>query len=243
VPLPTLEFTLLRAETEGLTVDSTKVVVASGITKFFYVDINPRLLSFYNGVYYQVYTDFGGKRYHSQVKGPTYDLRADEVARKRKMLYDEEIVLKKFSGRKLAILKRRHIGDRCDHCWDPNTMTVTSSNCRYCYSTGFKDPYYDPFITYGARLPEQKEVDEIGHDHGNEVDYTKYQILDYPTVTPQDLVVDLESNDRYKVDRIEQTEIRRFTVHQELVTTKLSRTSVEYKYPIQNDLFGLPLSV
>jgi hypothetical protein len=55
--------------------------------------------------------------------------------------------------------------------------------------------------------------------------------------------VDLELNDRYKVDRVERTELRRYTVHQELVVTKLARTDMEYKWPIDPKLLEIPGSI
>jgi len=245
VPLPGLVFYLRRSETPHLE-DSWEVVNPTGSpgsTEFYFVDEHVRLLGFFNQYYYQVYTTYQGKTYYSDVVSSTRNQRKDEFLRKRKILHDEEIVLKKFSGRKIAIVKRRHVGPRCPSCFDPNTGNVTRSHCRTCYGTGFVDPYYKPFITWGARLPVYKEVDELGNDHGNETDYSKYQILDYPSTNPQDLVIDLDVNDRYKVDRVEKTEMRRITVHQELVVTKLARTAIEYKWDFGKDLIDLPDSI
>lgn len=242
VPVPTLLFYVQRSESPHLE-DSWETLNPNGTSDFYYLDETPRLLSFYQQTYYRVRTKYGTKLYYSEPTTVERNSRNDELLRKRKILYDEDIVLRKFSGRKLAIIKRRHIGERCSKCYDPNTGNVTRSHCSDCYGTGFKNPYYKPFITYGARLPVYKEVDEVGHDHGNELDFNKYQILDYPTVSPQDLVVDVEVNDRYKVDRVEQTEIRRVIVHQELVVTKLSRTSMEYRWPIEADLIDWPTNI
>jgi hypothetical protein len=227
VPLPTLTFYIQRSESPQLE-DSWELLNSSGTTKYYYIDQATRLLSFYQSIYYRAYV--------------TRQLRRDEFLRRRKILYDEEIVLRKFSGRKMAILKRRHIGDRCDVCFDPNTKSVTKSHCSVCKGTGFKEPYYTPFTTYGARLPVVKEVEEQS-DSGSETDYTKMQFLDYPTIHPQDLIIDLEVNDRYKVNKIEPTEMKRHTVHQEVIMTKLARTSAEYSIPIDNSLLELPTSI
>ena len=242
VPLPTLTFYIERGESSHAT-DPFTLVNPTGVESYYYVDTYVNYLSFDSLPTYRVWTQYKNKKYYSPVSFLSRELRLDEIARKRKILYDEEIVLRKFSGRKIAILKRRHVGDRCTLCYDPNTGSVTKSHCPTCFGTGFKDPYYKPFITYGARLPEYKEVDEISSDHGVEKDYTKFQILDYPTVRGQDLLVDLSSNDRYKIDRVETTEIRREIVHQELVATQLGRTDMEYRYNIGNDLFLLPTNI
>ena len=242
VPIPTLSFYVLRSEGEH-PLDESILLNPLGTTGFYYIDTTPRLLSFYSQVNYQVYTTYLGTKYFSPLTKVTRHLTRDEFLRKRKMLYDEEIVLRKFSGVKIAIVKRRHIGDRCDICFDPNTKNVTRSHCKVCYGTGFKEPYYTPFVTYSSSLPPIREVDQIGQDHGLEVNYNKYQILDYPTVNPMDIMVDLAYNERYKIDRIEQTEIRRERVHQELTVTMLARTCVEYHWDIGNNLLEIPPSI
>lgn len=242
VPVPVLTFFIERCEGQNV-LDKWELANPQGTTGFYYVDTGIHLLSL-NRVYnYRVSTTYANVKYFSPITSLFRHLRTDEILRKRKMLYDEEIVLRKYSGRKLAILKRRHWGPRCTKCYDPNTRSVTKSKCPECFGTSFQNPYYEPFITYGARLPNFQEVDELTHDHGNEVDYTKYQVLDYPTVDAQDMIIELEANERYKVDRVEPTEIRREVVHQELVCTQLARSDIEYKYPIDNRLLSLPSSI
>lgn len=242
VPTPTIKFYIQRSETKNIEA-SWETINPTGTTEFFFVDDNVRLLSFYNTTYYRLYVVYDNKKYYSEPTGIVRNIRRDEFLRRRKILHDEAIVLQKFSGRRVAILKRRHVGERCPRCYDPNTGNTTRSHCRDCMGTGFLEPYYKPFITYAARLPVYKEVDEIGDLSGTERDNNKYQIMDYPTVMPQDLIVDLEVNDRYKIDRVEQTEMRRHPVHQELIITKLARTSIEYKWDIGEDLTGVPDTV
>ena len=240
LPKITPVFFVERSESPNIT-DSWALITPTGTTNYYYIDDYINLLSMYRTVFYRVYIVVGATRYTSDVATVVRGLRRDEFLRRRKILYDEEIVLRKFSGIKIAILKRRHTGERCNVCYDPNTRNVTKSNCSVCYGTGFKNPYFEPFITYGARTPETKGVEE--QNDGNEKDMSRMQILDYPTVSPQDIVIDLKWNDRYKVMGIEQTEMRREMVHQELSLTKLARTSPEYFYPVDNKLFEIESSI
>ena len=241
LPKPTLYIFVERSESESNL--QWELLTPQGIDSFFYIDPTPQLLSLWRTLSYRAYVEIKGIRYYSEPISVKHLLTKEMFLRRRKILYDEELVLRKLTGLKIAILKRRHYGPRCTKCWDPNTNSVTLSGCPICFGTGFLNPYYPPFITYGSRVIKIKQVDEHNTESTNETDYTKMQILDYPTVTPQDVVVDIEINDRYKVDAVEQTEMRHEIVHQELSLTKLSRTEPEYKIVLDNRLLSIPSTI
>ena len=242
VPLHSLPIFIERSESNVSTTTWT-LLTPGGIANYYYIDNTTQLLSFYRTTYYRGYVYVNGRKVYSETKTPSHNLARHEYLRRRKMLYDEELVLRKFMGVKIAILKRRHIGDRCDICFDPNTNIVLNSHCPKCRGTGFIAPYYEPFITYGSRTPISKSVEEATNESSHESDVSQLYMLDYPTVSPQDVIVDIETNDRYKADKIDQTEIRKELVHQIVTITKLEKASTEYNIILPKDIFKLPTTI
>jgi hypothetical protein len=244
VPTQRLPIVVERSEFSGAE-GTWETLNPEGTDLFYYVDEHVNLLSFYRSIFYRCYVVINGKRTYSSVSTVQRELNKREFLIRRKILYDEELVLRKLIRNKIAIIKRKHLGNRCPECYDVNTGSVIKSNCKTCGGTGFLTSYYPPFITWGQRVPTTKEVTEVTDtpSSANEVDYTRLTILDYPTVAPQDVIVELDSNDRYKVDRVEQTEIRREIVHQELTLSKLNRADQLYKMAIPNSLLGVNESI
>jgi hypothetical protein len=241
VPVPTLAVFVERSESTN-PLDAWTLVNPTGCDNFFFVDNLPQLLTFNKTFYYRAYFKVGSVKTYSEVR-TTRDTLAQKklwLAR-RKMLRDEYIVLKKLTGVKFALLKRRHFGARCPKCYDPNTGNVIVSQCTSCYGTGFVNPYYQPYVTYGKRAPRPSNLDSRPEFGGTETDIVKLEFPDFPTIAPQDILIDLDTNDRYKVDSVDKTELRRIVVHQEPTVSLLARTSIEYKYPLSTNILEIPI--
>jgi hypothetical protein len=61
---------------------------------------------------------------------------------------------------------------------------------------------------------------------------TGLTIVDYPAMAPEDVIVELQTNRRFKVQRVMTSESSRVVVHQDLQVSELSRSAVEYSVPI-----------
>jgi len=238
VPTPSYSIYIERSESPHVT-DSWTLVNPTGCDEFYYIDDLPFLMNFTRKPYYRAYFNQGSEKIYSEVETIGRDLPRHLFLVKRKILHDELLVLKKLTGVKIAVIKRRHWGEHCSTCYDPNTGRTTRTHCPECLGTGYKNPYHQPFLTYGKRLPEVENINLTRDNAVGSDDYTKMQLLDFPSLTPQDIIIDLAVNDRYKVEKVEPTELQRVVVHQEVIISKLARTAPEYKILIPNNLVDI----
>lgn len=158
---------------------------------------------------------------------------------RRRLQYDEDIIFRRVNGVRLVLLKRRRWGERCQTCYDPETKATTWEACPECYGTTFKGGYWNPVVVWG-RIAPPHNVSPQFTGHGDVAEGIRHQvtILDVPLLQDRDLIIETELNHRHIVERKTQTELRRRTVHQQLVTELLDRGSVEYAIPV--DLRVIP---
>jgi hypothetical protein len=107
------------------------------------------------------------------------------------------------------------------------TKEVTREHCPTCLATSFVGGYWAPVYIRGRK--EAAAVQTRLEAHGEvDVKYTDFTILDLPHVEYKDILVDLDKNDRYEIQRVAPGEINTVVVHQECATSLLGRNSVEY---------------
>ena len=147
---------------------------------------------------------------------------------RRRLLYDESVVLRAYTGASLVLIKKRHWGTRCPVCYDSLTRAVTRESCPTCYGTSFVDGYWSPVRTWGRIYPPQVVDTRTAPQQKIDHEAHRIQLLDIPLLQDDDLVVDLDTNDRFVVERIKLTELRRKPVHQEVDCALLARSAVEY---------------
>jgi hypothetical protein len=191
---------------------------------------HPALFSMRRISYYRVsVTGPGGEVASSEVPPiPPLDRRREGIW--RKLIRDAHLALKKGVGTEVAVLKRRTWGEPCTEC--QTSMGQTSrSHCGTCYGTGFVGGFWAPFYTWASRgaAPVDVQTTQEGKTETHQVN----SILGYiPFVEVDDVLCFLRDNKRYKVDRVSTTEIHTRPVHQELILSELSRSSVEYKVAV-----------
>jgi hypothetical protein len=169
---------------------------------------------------------------------PEKNLPPVQAGLRRRLQYDEQILFRRFNGVKLAILKRKRWGTRCTTCYDETTHTVINSHCDECYSTGFKDGFWDPVIVYGRVHPPTNVQAQTTQRDKQEAAQQRVTMLEVPIVEDRDLIVELDTNERHQVRGQVQTEIRRKVVHQQATVSTIERGSVEYTVPV--DLRATP---
>jgi hypothetical protein len=197
-----------------------------------FLDENSDLLSKYREVYYYVEAISGrGTVYTSPVKNLvkvvdryTY-IKAVEINR------NEMLLLRQYAGVEVHIFKKKHFGDRCKVCYENVTKTLLDSSCLNCNGTGFEGGYYRPIKTYAAISPDSKVKIEQS-DFALEVMSASAWLTAYPILNYNDLVVEADSNRRWLVKGVRQSELRRFPVKQEVQLSEVPRSEVEYTLPL-----------
>ena len=146
---------------------------------------------------------------------------------RRKILREQYVTLKKLNGVAVKVLKRKHFGVRCSDCSDELTRAIVQYTCTTCYGTGWEGGFFSPIDTYINFRPEtvNKSTSQVGV---TEVVKTSATMLYYPKVEKDDVIVELDTNKRWRVETSSQTELRRMILHQRVVISELSRDSVEY---------------
>jgi len=148
---------------------------------------------------------------------------------RRRLQHDEAIIFQRLNGVRLAVLKRRRWGERCTMCYDVLTKTVTKEHCPECYGTSFKLGYWDPVVTFGRIYPPNNVMPQTTSKDKKEASQHLITLLDVPMVQDQDLIVEIDTNERHRVESQKQTELRRKSVHQQVTTSLIDRGSVEYE--------------
>jgi len=84
--------------------------------------------------------------------GENRHLTAIEIIRR------EALLLKRYNGSYVAFFLRNDSGERCPDCWDSVLQRVTRSQCRTCFSTGFKVSYSKPILGFCYHNPPAQNV-------------------------------------------------------------------------------------
>jgi len=166
---------------------------------------------------------------YSELHGIEPEIPPVQRGLRRKLRYEETILWKAYNGVRLALLKRRQWGERCPDCYDVITNSVTKDHCTTCYGTSFVDGYWDPVIVYGRIHPPNNVQAQTTQRDKNEFSQHMITTLDVPLLQDDDLIVEIDTNQRHVVRRKTQTELKRHPVHQQLTTSLLERGAVEYE--------------
>lgn len=188
----------------------------------------PNQYSLSRQIYYRIdVTPPSGTVFQSEVLPVEPHLDTRTKLLKRKIQRDQAVGYKRLNGVPLIVLKRRRWGERCPVCFDPTTKQALIEHCSTCYGTSFTGGYWTPVLIRGRR--EAASVQTNASSHGdNDVKIADFNILDYPLVEYQDLIIDIVRGDRYEIQRAHETELKSVPVHQKVTASLLNRGSVEY---------------
>ena len=154
---------------------------------------------------------------------------------KRKLLRDESVLLAKYNGVPVAILKKKHWGTRCPKCYDKASKESIRSSCRTCFGTTFVDGYFAPMITLAKRATTPNQVGMTPQGKA-EIATTRVTLLDLPAVQDDDILVFLRDNRRFITKRMLPTELQTVTVHQVLEVSELPRSHVVYAVKVDPNM-------
>lgn len=187
---------------------------------------SPEILSLNTVIYYKLDVKVATTVIATTTKPNEAELDRRRRGMRRKLVRDAYLYLKKIGGTECAILKRRYWGEPCTVCRTTTGQSVRS-HCNACHGTGLKLGYWSPVYTYAQRrsLPIQNTVDTSGK---LEVTKTEAILPVFPLVEPDDIVVFLRDNKRYRIEQVSPTQLNSVDVHQEAVVSELAKSSTEY---------------
>lgn len=149
----------------------------------------------------------------------------------KKILHDEDILLRKGNGRQILLIKRRHWGTRCDQCYDLKTGKSVKKNCDNCYGTTFVGGYFAPIEMWASLKPSQVSTEWVAETSIPEVDTSSAMLVPIPRVHKGDIVVEKEINRRWEITAEMPTELLRNPMHQDVTLTRLNPAHIAYRIP------------
>lgn len=148
------------------------------------------------------------------------DIRATDIQRR------ENVLLRKFTGVKSYLFKRRTYGLRCSNCWDAKSETVTKDHCTVCFGTSFEGGYFPPIPLFVQYEPTPSNVMKtyFGRFEPNQIGAWTIAM---PDISSDDIVIRTGDWNVYKVGSVQTTELQAVPVRQIMQLTQLGRRDVE----------------
>jgi len=195
--------------------------IASGLVdEFVYNDTTPLVHGQNKDVFYRVEAEPGGHRSHP--RSAYRNIPKDKRLIIRKIISDEQVMLRKGNGGVAYIVRKKHFGARCTSCYDPKTRSTLKSRCGTCAGTGFLVGYYNPIKTMAKILPSQPGSNVGARDGEPEITTASCMLQAFPLVVRGDFLVEPEINKRWEITSWQPTEILRNVVHQDITLSEIS---------------------
>lgn len=201
-----------------------------------YVDTTANLLDLNKVYYYRVRAaeEVNGVTKQTFTSGETtWDGNLDPVG--LYVVEEHYFYLRWVVGVPVLIYKKIHDGAYCTNCWDNILKKVTLANCQVCYGTGRVDGYYPPMEAWMSLEPDPKmeQVVDWGIRQSSQTDIL---FINYPLLTPDDLVIELKPNRIFKVENVRYPEKNRTTLLQMCRLNAVNQSDIEYKIQVPEDV-------
>lgn len=217
---------IYRSEAE--TSDFVKVN-PTPLTSPFFDDLQTRAYSVYNKCFYKAEIILpdgnivqSGPHTWETTPNDWVSLRKIEIQRR------EWLLLRKFTGIKSYIFRRKIYGKRCGVCWNYQLEKVMKDDCPNCAGTSFDGGYFTPYETLFQfdPTPSSPSKEYFGkYETGTIVAWT----TSVPQLNGYDLVFREEDSSLYVVQTISTTELQGSVIRQIVQLRQLERQSPEYK--------------
>lgn len=151
----------------------------------------------------------------------------DAVAR---ALRNHTLIYIRHAGVPILVYQSIRSGERCRTCWDAVLRKITRSDCPSCFGTGKETGYYSPVLTLGVMGVEGK-INTIG-DRVEQDATVEMLLAHYPVLRPNDIVYEIDTGRRYRLQQVLPTEKHRMLINQSVVGYALSPSNAEHAIPI-----------
>ena len=191
---------------------------------YSYEDVKPEVQGMNTDVWYKVTSG----SLSSAPRSVLHNLPLKKYLIWRKMVRDEDVMLRKGNGRQIAIAKRKHWGVRCKECWDSRSGKVIKKLCLSCFGTAFEGGYFAPINVWATIKPGTPGTDFSTDSSVPEVETCNMMIQNYPIIRRGDIVIEKEINFRWEITTEQPTELLRNPVHQDITISRLPINHMVY---------------
>lgn len=195
---------------------------------YSYEDVKPEVQGMNTDVWYKVTSG----ALSSVPRSVLHEMPKRQYLIWRKMVRDEDVMLRKGNGRLLAIAKRKHWGVRCTECWDSRSGKIIKKLCLSCFGTAFEGGYFSPIDLWGTIKPGTPGTDFSTESSVPEVETCTMMVQYYPVVRRGDIIIEKEVNRRWEITVEQSTELLRNPVHQDITISRLPINHMIYSLVI-----------
>ena len=239
------EYTNPKASTDGIHLEVYRAEAPAPVTIFsgIELDVSPTSYSYtdttlsgltshnFNTFYYRIKVVDEDSPGTYEWSNPSFISMAPD-AQATKMLRLKGVGINKY-GRTVKIIKKRITdGQECS-CWDEVLQRSTDDECELCHGTGIQTGggYYDPIEVKAAinTRPKQNEITPFGIWQKNDA---LMDILNYPVLEPDDVVVD-QTNKRYKVRQVATYDKGQSLISQRCVISLQEKSNEVYNIEVE----------
>jgi hypothetical protein len=229
--LSNYKFDILRSTSPS----SGYEVIVSDLDKFEYIDTGVNLYKPSIRYYYKIKVKDlkEGREQLSDIFGEMRSCSPDNYA--MAIITNYDIFLKNVAGNPpIKILIKKKFGQHCTNCWDDIRMQPRIDNCNVCFGTGYTGGYFDPIeVNYSSMTGEagMEQILDLSDD-GEGEQPIQIWILNYPIVSPGDIIVD-RYNRRYNIQAVKPTSKNQYILRQVLTIYRLPASHIVYKFPVE----------
>lgn len=150
-----------------------------------------------------------------------------------KIRQDLNKIARMYNGRKVRLFQVDESSTRCPECTDLLTGKVLNSNCSFCNGTGYLTGYIrvpGDFYIYGDILPVAIQETQFGNVEQS-INQVSFSVIYGPMLEQGDLIVMLEVNDVYKLERSNPsiTAMKGEVITQTATCSLITKGRAEYK--------------
>ncbi len=183
----------------------------------------PNTSRFFQAVYYRVSVE-GTTLVDVFEIGPAAQGRRNGI--RRKLARDTRIGLERVVGHEAILLKARVWGLRCPQCFDKKTGVSTRSGCKVCWGTTFDGGFLNPvkvFVKFSG-----SGIERTTGKPKSDGSSMRLTTTDVPQVDKDDVLVLLQTNQRYRVMERDEVRIGLEPAHQTITVAELDRGHALY---------------
>ena len=158
------------------------------------------------------------------IKSYTVDKYTLEIIRRKKLVLD------RFSGRRIKLLRRRTYGTKCSLCWDSTLSRTTSDGDAQCYGTGVSGGYFTPLATNAllTTAPKYNQITMYGEWMPSDC---LMNLVGVPPVKQGDVVVD-DAAKRWAIKSVRSVEKGGVLIEQICQLSLVSPSDIVYQLSV-----------
>lgn len=201
-----------------------------------YVDTMAHTKTIHEPLFYQVVArEYKGNHVVAEFKSDVFSWQMQEDPVGLYIVEEHEFKYRHIAGVPVIIVKRSRFTSKCPECYDSVLKRVTKSNCQSCFGSGTIGSYNTPIPTWMDMNPDNKVV-AIADFGEKAIDQRDGELTNYPVLDPSDIIIEVMTNERFRVEGVYQAEKRTSVIRQLVRLSRINPSNIEYSIPVDDNM-------